>query len=119
MKTTTKLVRLHLSQIGQAKPGDDGTRNRFNSERREFENKESALEWLEIHYGITPPKRLTDGNSVFVDRAGGTVQRVGFISRRWVEEYDRSRTTPKHYWEENWVTFAEVEEVVSSEDFSL
>jgi hypothetical protein len=104
------MITLKLSQIGKENPADQNGRC-FNVERKEFSDFADAFRWLADHYGIKKPSRIHDGNSVFEDRPDGGIELVGFLVRRWVENYDRSRDQPRHYWEENWISFRQFEAV--------
>jgi hypothetical protein len=100
------MIRLKLSQIGKANPADQNGRC-FNVQRKDFASMADALAWLASDYGINKPARIHDGNGVFQDTEGGGSELVGFMARRWAENYPER----KKYWEENWITFDQFERV--------
>jgi hypothetical protein len=102
------MIKCKISQIGKANPADFSG-SCFNVQRKEFSSMEDALAWLERDYGISKPARIHEGNSVYEDREGGGAELVGFLNRRWVQNYDRRHDEPRNYWQENWVTFSQFE----------
>ncbi len=90
--------------MGASKPG--AKMQCFNEQRKECDSVADALEWLVKNYGIRPPKRIHDGNSVFRDtKSRGTV-RCGFIVHRWNSDISHNS---KAWWEQNWISFETVD----------
>ena len=91
-------MKMTITQVSYPKPGRDEAGHRFNNETVRGASVEELLEWLESHYGLTPPK---NPKGVFQDTKDGHVQ-TGILIYRWAGGAVRNE---KKYWEENWVTF--------------
>jgi hypothetical protein len=92
-------IHLCLTQCGASRPGAE--MSVYHEVDKAFPSVEEALAYLKEYYGIEKPKRLHDGNSIFVD-TDGAPRRIGFLVRRWNSDVSHNS---KAWWEENWVSF--------------
>lgn len=101
------MITAYVDQVGMSRPGADD-RHIFHQCKFHGETYEECLQELEKNLGIKPPKRP---RGVYIDSTSkGTVQ-VGFVVSRWNRDWSHPG---KSWWEENWVTFANVEKTLPS-----
>lgn len=102
-KENNNLIRLTITRTARPRPGARGWQ--WDNEKKDFESLEAALQWLENTYGIKKPRRVREGQAIYVDGPNGTAIRVGWVRSYW-EDDDQNRG--KKIWCSEWISFQTV-----------